>query len=468
MEEQLNKKALKSGGWYAISNLIMRSVSIFTAPLFTRILTPGDYGAVSNFTAWQNMIVIFTGLGLTYSIGRAKIDYSEKFDSYLSSIQFLAAIVTGLFCIASFALQTYLSKIMNLDGWLISLLFLYLIFYPAVDYMQIKYRYEFCYKQNIIISLLNTVGTVFFSLLFIWIFRNQRWIGRIFGMLITSFVLGLYYFIRMQKKGNCKVNLEYWKYALKISIPMIPHAFAMVVLNQIDRIQIMEYCGDSDAGIYSFGYSYAVLISLVINAVCQAWTPWQYEKHSQGNIKDIYKVSKSITLCMCGFTLIFVTLGPEAIKLLGTQSFWESKWVVAPVALGTLFQFYYILYSGVEIYYKKTVGIGICSVLAALVNYILNTIFIPRYGYLAAAYTTMAGYFLLMVLHFIMYRIVCRDRLFPDFFLFSSALAAVIGGIIVTLFYENYIVRYGFALIMILAIWRYIKQVIKTQKLTVK
>lgn len=453
MEDQLNKKALKSGGWYAISNLIMRSVSIFTAPLFTRILSPGDYGAVSNFTAWQNIFMILTGLSLTYSIGRAKLDYKEKFDAYLSSIQFLGAIAAGICFIASFLFQPYLTQIMNLDGFMISLLFLYLIFYPAVDYIQIKYRYEFRYKENIIISLLNTVGTVFFSLLFIYIFRNHRWIGRILGMLITTFGLGIYYFIRIQRKGNCRVNTEYWKYALKISIPMIPHAFAMVILNQIDRIQIMKYCGDSYAGIYSFGYSYAVLISLLINAVSQAWTPWQYEKHSQGKIKEISKACSFFTIAICVFTLLFVTLGPEAIMILGSESFQEAKWVVAPVALGTLFQYYYILYSGVEIYYKKTIAIGICSIIAAIINYFLNTIFIPIYGYMVAAYTTMAGYFILMILHFVIYRVICKDRLFPDKTLFLSALTTIIIGLTITMFYETYIIRYCMIPVYLYVLW---------------
>ena len=67
-------KPLKAGIWYSASNIMLRSVSIITAPIFTRLLTTEDYGKISNFTSWQNILAIFMGVFLNYSIGRAKID----------------------------------------------------------------------------------------------------------------------------------------------------------------------------------------------------------------------------------------------------------------------------------------------------------------------------------------------------------------------------------------------------------
>ncbi|MFK2360612.1 oligosaccharide flippase family protein [Bacteroides fragilis] len=70
-------KPLKAGIWYSASNIMLRSVSIITAPIFTRLLTTEDYGKISNFTSWQNILAIFMGVFLNYSIGRAKIDFKD-------------------------------------------------------------------------------------------------------------------------------------------------------------------------------------------------------------------------------------------------------------------------------------------------------------------------------------------------------------------------------------------------------
>ncbi len=460
-ENQLNKKALRSGAWYAVSNVLMRSVSIITAPIFTRLLSTDDYGIVSNYSAWQSIVMIFTGLCMTYSIGRAKLDFSDKFNSYISSIQSLSASIAFIFCIFAIIFQDWLSKFMHLDGGIIGIMFIYLIFSPSVDYIQIKYRYEFKYKENILISLINTLGTVAFSLLFIWIFNDHRYVGRIVGIILAIFLMGAYYFFKIIKDGKCLVNIEYWKYALKISLPMIPHALTMVILGQIDRIQILQYCSASDAGIYSFGYSYAILISLLINAVCQAWIPWQYEQHNSGNIDLVRSTNKIFNVLICFFTLVFIGLGPEAIHILGAKDYWSAVWIIAPVALGTLFQYYYSLYSNVEIFYKKTVMIGLSSIIAAILNVLLNIIFIPQYGYIAAAYTTFVSYFVLMVLHFIMYKIVCKDRLFDNIFIFGSVLITIIIGFGLMALYEYYILRYIIVgLILLIMFTLYYKRII--------
>ena len=70
-----------------------------------------------------------------------------------------------------------------------------------------------------------------------------------------------------------------------------------------------------------------------------------------------------------------------------------------PVAAGCLLQFVYTIYVNVEQYEKKTIGMAMASAIAALVNYILNYVFIPIYGYIAAAYTTYVGYLILLIIH---------------------------------------------------------------------
>ena len=75
--------------WYVISSIMVKAISIITTPIFTRMLSTSEYGTVSTFTSWSGLLLTFFTLNLTYSIGRAKLDYPDKLDDYVGSMQLL-------------------------------------------------------------------------------------------------------------------------------------------------------------------------------------------------------------------------------------------------------------------------------------------------------------------------------------------------------------------------------------------
>lgn len=439
----MESKALKSGTWYTISSILLKAVSIITAPIFTRLLSTADYGKTSNFMAWLNILTIFTGLCLSYCIGIGKIEYQAKFPAFLSSIQSLGTCSWFLIGIILVIFSEPISDFMHIEQTLIWVMAGYALIVPSVEYMQCSYRYEYKYKQNIFISIFNTVGVVIFSLLFIWIFQTKRHYGRILGTLFPMFLIGSYCYSSILFHGKKFFDAAYWKFACKICIPMIPHAVAMVILNQIDRIMILKFCGDSAAGIYSFAYNYAILLQIFSNAIAQAWTPWLYEQYAKQERKAICTVNNQINFLMCAITTLFIAIAPEILMVLGEKSYWSGKWVVTPIALGTLCQYFYNNYSSIEIYHKKTIFIAIGSVGAAFVNIILNALFIPKYGYQAAAYTTLVGYFLLMVFHSLGCRWAAKKNIFSNIKIYVGILITGLASICCVLLYERIWLRYG-------------------------
>ena len=90
--------ALKAGVWYVISSIMVKAISIITTPIFTRMLSTSEYGTVSTFTSWSGLLLTFFTLNLTYSIGRAKLDYPDKLDDYVGSMQLLSLLVSSVIC----------------------------------------------------------------------------------------------------------------------------------------------------------------------------------------------------------------------------------------------------------------------------------------------------------------------------------------------------------------------------------
>jgi len=427
-----------------LSNILLSATSLVTAPIFTRLLTPSDYGIASNFVAWQTIGLVVIGLGLPYSIGNAETDFSADLDSYIASIQTLCSATALIALIGAAIFRRQLSAWMEMDESLIIVLFVYLLFLPSVTYAQEKYRFQLKFRENILISVVNTFGSIASCLVLITIvFHDKRYLGRIIGLILPMCLMGLFFYVKIIRDGWSLDIGKYWTYATKISLPMVPHALAMTVLTQIDRIMIIKMCGKSEAGLYSFGFSYAVLMSIVSNAVSKAYQPWLYINYSNNSLEAIRTSSNIITSVICLLTLAQVVTAPEAIRVLGARSFWDARLVVMPIAIGALFQYLASMYSMLELYHKRTAITAVGTVLAATVNYCLNRIFIPNYGYLAASYATLVGFLVLAIFHLIAYGKVTRMRVYDDAYIWTILIVTTVASAMSLLLYDSLILRYS-------------------------
>jgi len=453
---QESGKVLKSGLWYIISNIMIRAVGIITSPIYTRLLSPEEKVLADNFNSYISIFTTVTCLCLIYSVGRAKLDFPDTFDSYMSAIQTLSSgFGVIVLCIAMLNVDR-LSVLMQYQRLELFLMFLYLVVYPSIDYMQYKYRFEYKYRENIAISVIICIATVAMSIALILAMPTAKSLAKILGTVIPGMVVGLWCYITLVKRGRVLYNKEYWTYALRIGLPMIPHGLALVILNKIDALMIMNYCGRHDGGIYTTGYSIAVLLSVITNAIGQAWLPWFNEKLYEDDRKAISDKNILLMLLGCVLTLGFIVVGPEAIKILTAPAYWDCMYVIPPVAVGTLCQYFYTNYVNLELYHKKTSLIAVNSIIAAVINVILNYFFIRRYGYLAAAYTTVAGYFILMILHYIATRWILKEKLYRDLIYFAMMIGTGILGCSLLLVYDNWLLRYIIAIVAFVAVvaWR--------------
>ena len=450
--DKKEKIVVKAATWYTISNIMLRGISLFTAPIFTRLLTTAEYGMTSNFTSWFNIIFCISGLGFGTSIVRGKIEFKEDYKKYVSSIQFFGILFVAAIVAIMLPTMSFWSELMSMDKYLILIMLVYLLFFPTIGYMQTNYRFEYKYKENIFISVFNAIGNVICSIGLILMYSEYRVLGRILGMVIPVFMMGIVYMIKIFSEGRCFYNLKYWKYALQIGIPMIPHSLAMIVLGQIDRVMIMKSCGESDAGVYSFGYSYGILTSVITNALNDAIMPMIFEYIEENNKEKLNTLIKKTCNLVTILVIGVIAVGPEMLKLLGTSDYYSARWIIYPVVIGTMFQFFYQNVTRIEVYYKKTYIIAIGSVGAALVNLLLNAIFIPKYGFIAAGYTTTIGYFVLFIYHCIAARCVAGKILMENKIWLQSSVSSIFLGAILVLYYDEWMIRYAIIVIFLVVV----------------
>lgn len=435
-----SNKALKAGLWYTISSISVRAIGIITTPLYTRLLTTSDYGRVSTLTSWYSILSVFVAMALYYSIGRAKIDFPGKLESYVGSLQLFCGMVTALLALICFVFLQPVSQLLGMSETFTIVLIIYLIAEPAIILNQNKFKYQYKYKSNIAISLYTTIATLTFSFLLIFL-SPDRGLGRALGIVVPAVLLSLGLWFYEIRHGYLKFNKEYIVYGLKISLPLIFHTISLSVLAQSDRLAISQFCGEDKTAIYSLAYQYAVLIDIVLNAVGQAWLPWFHDTYATGNLSLIREKIKPLIVLGGMLAVGAVSLAPEAIFILGPEEYQSGVWVVGPVVLGTYAKYIFQNYEHVELHLKKTWYISAATILAAVLNVFLNYIFIPRYGFIAAAYTTLFCYICLFVLHCLIVRLILKQNAYSDFYFYASFLVACLLCVGMMLLYNHTIIR---------------------------
>ncbi|MCR5557058.1 MAG: polysaccharide biosynthesis C-terminal domain-containing protein, partial [Butyrivibrio sp.] len=104
----------------------------------------------------------------------------------------------------------------------------------------------------------------------------------------------------------------------------------------------------------------------------------------------------------------------------------------------------------IELHLKKTQYISMGTITAGVINIILNVIFIPKFGFIAAAYTTLASYFVNMFMHFFVTRFVLKVKLYDDWFMFAAiGVVSAISAVFMSL-YSTIIIRYALLVVICL------------------
>lgn len=411
--DDVDRKAGKAGLWYTIANILLKGCVFLSLPIFTRLMATGDFGIYNSYIAYEQLLQAVLGLGLYGTVKNAKLDFDEDFEKYLSSVLSLSLMVLAAVLVSANLLYGLYGEAIGFSRFVVNCLILqsfgaYLVFFYGS-----KLNIEFRYKSYIVISCFNTLVNIAASIiLIVWVFPNERYLGRILGSAMPMIIIAIVLSASILKKGRTVYEAEYWKYALSIGLPLIPHVVSQSLLSQFDRIMIRNMVNDASSGIYSYIYTICTITYIICTSLDNAWTPWVYIKLKAGDGDNIKAAGRWYTLLFAVLTLGFICVMPELVKLIADESYWPGEDLLIPLSLANYCVFLYMLPVGLEYYHKKTRYISLGTISAALLNLVLNYFAILNFGYKAAAYTTLVSYLALFCFHLLIARRLGFGRLY--------------------------------------------------------
>lgn len=395
---------VKAGMWFMICSIIPQVISVIMTTIFTRILTTNDYGISSNYSAWYNILSIFITLNLNCGVyNNAMLKYEKDRDAYTSATMGLSILLGLIGFAVLMVFRNPLSQAMSLPVSLLLCLALQCLLYNSYGCWVSRVKYEYNYKYLILITLIVSICSPLLSVVFIYISKNKA-VGKVWGQSSIYLLLGVIFYVLAFSKNKKLFNKEYWTFALRFNLLLVPHYLSLVILNQSDRVMITSMCGAAENGLYSVAYSAASLLLILNSSLTQSLTPWCYHNMKNKNFGAMKKIINVICCIYAGIDLLFIMLTPEVIAILAGAKYAEAVYVIPPVASSMYLILLYNIYSIFEFYYEKTKPVMMCSTISAGLNILLNYLFIPKYGYLAAGYTTLACYLFNSIMHIFVVR----------------------------------------------------------------
>lgn len=407
----MSKKSVsKSILWQLGGKIAFQGIAFFTTPIFTRLLSPSDYGYTALYLSWLSVFGIIIGLGVDGSTGNARIKFGEdNLPSYLSSIMSISLLSFIIFSFLLFVLNKWLVPFFGIDKHLIFLLIFQSFFQFVINFEIGKLDALKKVERSAFLSLSVSIIVIILSLFFVINTKNNRAIAKILGQAIPIIIIGLLLLIITYAKGKVIWNNEYNSFCIHLVLPLLFHSIGHLIFSQSDKIMIQKMQNDTSLGIYSIVVSLCSVLSIIYGALNTAWVPFYYDFKKEKNYIDIkahtIRYLKFFTLITCGFML----LSYDVYKAMAPEEYWGGINLMPILVLSTYFSFLYLFPVNHEFFYAKTKLIPIATFSVSCINILINWFLIPKYGMRGAAIATLISHILLFLLHELFASFIVRE-----------------------------------------------------------
>lgn len=409
------KKQNRVAFFNILSTLLLQGISVFTAPLFSRLLGTSGYGVLNIYNIWVGALAIAFTLQTHGTLVNARVEYPEEQQiKYQSSVMSLS-LVFFLACSAVVLLFIrQVSAALDLHWIIIVLILLQAFGSFCVNFLNRKFTYEFKADRNMVMSLTVTLTTLVLSVLLILRMpENTKYMGRILALALTYGGIGIGICCCILFKGKTFFNREYWKLCIPLALPAVFYNLSDLALGQSDQVMLQQMIGDSAVGVYGLALKLGGVMFTIFTALNNSWVPFFFEDFKNGDHTKVKKQARNFLELFTVLSVGFILLATEVYHLFAGRDFWDGTTLI-PIFVGSYFLNFLCTFPvNYEYYHKKTKVVAVVTISSSLVNILLNYILIQKIGMAGAAVATCLSHCLQFGMHYVYTRYILRRGAYP-------------------------------------------------------
>lgn len=396
---------------YLPSIVIPSIIGIFVLPIYTRLFPPEDYG---NYILVITTVSIFTTFVSWLSMSVIRFYPACERDCQL--LEFFSIVTKWLFISIAILVLVFFGFLFAIKAYLLRQLYhlllisvLVCILSAVFEVLQSFLRARRQVSWYVVFSVWKSIATLGIGLALVVIFYYGI-DGLLWGAVLAT-VIAIPLLLRISiRKFSWRTKSLFTgliREMAKYSFPLVLANLAAWILSLSDRYILELFRGSNEVGIYSVSYQiseYSIL--LVASLFTFAFNPLAiiiWEKQGCEAAQEFLHKGTRYFLLLCIPVVVGISvLRDPVVFILAAPGYYEGAKVIPLVTLGGLFLGLQQRFSAGLSFYKKTHLSMFCTIAAGLLNLGLNFLLIPKYGYIAAAATTLVSYaFLLLLMIFV-------------------------------------------------------------------
>ena len=382
---------------YTVGTVLSRGIVVLLVPVYTRVLTPDDFGILAVTATVGVLVTTIIGLSLESAITQLYFQYGndvERRSLYATLLAFWL-VVPGL---ATLLLDA-VGRTGRLD-WSPTIRFQpYLRLTLWTSYLSIFINLPstiYATRQEalrvVVLLLSQSLLTTMISLYLVVVMRGGA-LASLQATLYGTAIGAAVSVVLTARMASWNLSWAKLRSAMSFSLPLVPHTASQWALSLSDRVILSKYVSTGQLGLYSLGYQVSALISFFTQAVTNALAPIVNVQLNDN--ANRHKVPILGTYALFGTVFVGLAvalLGSDLIRLVTPPKFHGSARVIPLLALGFVFQGIYLIWSRGTWVSRRTGWMPILTAIAGIINIGLNLWLIPRWGIMAAAFSTAVAY----------------------------------------------------------------------------
>ena len=378
---------------FTISGFGSKIISFLLVPIYTDMLTTEEYGNLDLMSTTASLIIPILTLNIQDAVLRFALD--KEYDTKKIINVALKIFGAGSVIMLGAVLLFDKLQLFSLDSKYIWYMFALYVTSSLYNILSMFLRAIDKIKLFVVCGLLNTFITCGLNILFLLVLKlgvNGYMCANIAGSCVA--IVLMFFFGGIFKTFGQKETLSLFIKMASYSLPLIVNSLAWWVNSASDRYILTFFCGVTINGIYAVSYKIPTILSTVQGFFSSSWSIsaiTEFDKDDKdGFLGDVYTMYSCISFIGCSVVML---LNIYIAKILYSNDFYQAWQSVPFLLLGTVFNglthFEGCLFGAA----KKTKAVSYTTFVGAIINTIMNFVFIPFIGAVGAAVATCLGYF---------------------------------------------------------------------------
>ena len=404
------RRLATTGAAYTAANVLSKLIAVALLPLYTRYLTPADYGAAEVLFAAVVAASIVIRLGVIEALLRFYYKAGENPAAVVATsfaaifwLATLAALVALPFAgpISEAVLDEPapdLARIAIGGLWVLTL----------NEFLLTLFRLEERARAFFLVTIVNVLAAIALTVVLV-VGRDEGARGLLLGSYVSGAAVVLALIYVQRRRLSLWFDRVLLMRILRFGLPTMPAELSLYALNFVDRIIIIRTVGLAEAGLYSLAVKFAQGVNVLVRGFQLAWPPLAYSIRDDDEARRAYAAVVTWFLAGCAFVVIGMWLFSRwIVRALAAPEFFDSYEAIGLISTAvTLYALYMVLL--VILGRTGRTEFNFPATAAALaVNVALNLILVPSLEIVGAGLALVVSYLVVLAL---MYRFT--QRLFP-------------------------------------------------------